>query len=73
MVSSTTALWIEAADKNMTSHLYVNDNTATDLLRRSFWSILVIETLVLRLKLPSLGWKLTLIQRTRISRRYARK
>jgi hypothetical protein len=59
-------LWIEAADKNMTSHLYANDNTATDLLRRSFWSILVIETLVLRLKLPSSGWKLTLIQRTRI-------
>ncbi|PMD17904.1 hypothetical protein NA56DRAFT_578013 [Hyaloscypha hepaticicola] len=25
-------------------HLYANDNTATELLRRSFWSILVIET-----------------------------
>ena len=39
----------------MTSHLYANDNTATELLRRSFWSILVIETLVLRLKFLSLA------------------
>lgn len=56
MVSSTTALWIVAADKNMTSHLYANDNTATELLRRSFWSILVIETLVLLLKVSIFSW-----------------
>jgi hypothetical protein len=51
----------------MTSHLYANDNTATELLRRSFWSILVIETLVLNLEFSIFGWKLTVVQRTRIS------
>ncbi len=47
--------WIVTANRNMISHLYANDNKATELLRRSFWSILVIETLVLRVKLSMSG------------------
>jgi hypothetical protein len=41
------------ADQEMFSRLYENDSIATELLRRSFWSILVIETSVVCLKFQS--------------------